>query len=58
MITINLGPQWLVEFLTFVLAFTGLGIGIIIWVLILMLASIVLTEAREWILKKVRRKQK
>jgi hypothetical protein len=58
MITINLGPQWLVEFLTFVLAFTGLGIGVVIWAFILMLASIVLTEVREWVLKKVRRKQK
>ena len=58
MITIDLGPQWLIEFLTFVLAFTGLGIGIVIWVFILMLASIVLTETKEWVLKKVWRKQK
>ena len=57
MITINIGPQWLIEFLAFVMAFLGLAVGIVLWVFILILASVVLTEIREWVLKWWRKKR-
>ena len=57
MIKINIGPQWLIEFFAFVMAFLGLAVGIVLWVFILILTSVVLTEIREWVLKWWRKKR-